>query len=1057
MLHEIDTITPGNIRRICIVREHLRKAGMLSVGDAERLFGFPQGWTEPCTQLRAPSEEPCRKTRPYACNESLHRYNQIEEGITKWRTAFGASIPATCTSHRGRYVENGSKENCRTGFSAEKILEEGLHSIHADERQRCTSTKIETCVGALDTQGDEQGCILGGIGLPSRSPKAAEIDVTIDPGTLRKQPTSETEYSGSERGDDDMQLNADEADDIARILMLASASAVPDARWIGQRLNNPCALKFECEQLGTPFSKEIPGGLDDPEGRVWPEAAWNIHPYGQYTQQDIETVWKGRRALRDWSDMPVRLPFVPLGDFLLHEGVAPSVNATASYIAALQIANTDIPHFVMRALDPDGDTATQEITHHAEDKPHCEDLIRLENLADLASAEPSLVTQGDHRDTVRASFVGKIEDGGSNHGGSGTGSVDILHSTVFLESKKYDEEEQGLGDSIRREFCELLLSGDEDENNRDDPLMAGRPVWAPWRLGKGVEQVLWPGISLHREEHKHIIPDAALKIKVKGATADSHKLVIFFGDRTFQWLPSSSLSTFRDLNFEDCMAQNVRRHTASFQRACQEARIWTRTWRKLKFRDEQRKQGRCKHENVTELSGPTVTAVARYHAGLNNRIKKFGYTRKGEWNTGLTPKPSMNLSEGKGIPIPHKERSGLFGVDSFGPFGYTGSLASAAEPEPCGVCKICQSRAQVLDGTTVKTTYRAAHRHLKCPQVSAVRVARTGHAGALLALRREGAVGQRIKIMMGENNQFCRGSVCMFHGDCFSHDVELDSGEYVTGIRLWNESVQVIDPETTSRPARHFTSVGKSFHHGKYVAKPAGFLKRNKEEACAKMQSAKRRAIHFHHEANALSTVQRCESCSRSHKSIAYCISRGHITGLAGNVADAYNSTVRGTDAKTEFVPRTAARRGGNGKFVVSESVGTALATAGVEIPERCALCIRRKKGLAHCLKKGHIAGAETAAGLILPATDPPKPPKSSSTFFARTSAAGSAPPIEQHAESVTLANTAGHDADLLAHGISTSVKVARIDSAKAQAAAAAAMADAFARAAANAPLPDAL
>ena len=183
----------------------------------------------------------------------------------------------------------------------------------------------------------------------------------------------------------------------------------------------------------------------------------------------------------------------------------------------------------------------------------------------------------------------------------------------------------------------------------------------------------------------------------------------------------------------------------------------------------------------------------------------------------------------------------------------------------------------------------------------------------------------------------------------------------------------------------------------------------------------------------------------------------GHITGLAGNVADAYNSTVRGTDAKTEFVPRTAARRGGNGKFVVSESVGTALATAGVEIPERCALCIRKKKGLAHCLKKGHIAGAETAAGLILPATDPPKPPKSSSTFFARTSAAGSAPPIEQHAESVTLANTAGQDADLLAHGISTSVKVARIDSAKAQAAAAAAMADAFARAAANAPLPDAL
>ena len=31
-------------------------------------------------------------------------------------------------------------------------------------------------------------------------------------------------------------------------------------------------------------------------------------------------------------------------------------------------------------------------------------------------------------------------------------------------------------------------------------------------------------------------------------------------------------------------------------------------------------------------------------------------------------------------------------------------------------------------------------------------------------------------------------------------------------------------------------------------------------------------------------------------------------------------------------MPRATVRRGGNGKFVVSESVGAALATAGVEI-----------------------------------------------------------------------------------------------------------------------------
>jgi hypothetical protein len=62
-----------------------------------------------------------------------------------------------------------------------------------------------------------------------------------------------------------------------------------------------------------------------------------------------------------------------------------------------------------------------------------------------------------------------------------------------------------------------------------------------------------------------------------------------------------------------------------------------------------------------------------------------------------------------------------------------------------------------------------------------------------------------------------------------------------------------------------------------------------------------------------------------------------------------------GTEIGPDGVPRVAARRGGNGKFVVSESVGAVLLGAGLDVPERCPLCIRRKKGLAHCLKKQHI------------------------------------------------------------------------------------------------------
>jgi hypothetical protein len=46
ILHEIDTLSARNARRMCVVREDLGTAEMLAVGDAERLMGFPAGWTE---------------------------------------------------------------------------------------------------------------------------------------------------------------------------------------------------------------------------------------------------------------------------------------------------------------------------------------------------------------------------------------------------------------------------------------------------------------------------------------------------------------------------------------------------------------------------------------------------------------------------------------------------------------------------------------------------------------------------------------------------------------------------------------------------------------------------------------------------------------------------------------------------------------------------------------------------------------------------------------------------------------------------------------------------
>jgi hypothetical protein len=62
-----------------------------------------------------------------------------------------------------------------------------------------------------------------------------------------------------------------------------------------------------------------------------------------------------------------------------------------------------------------------------------------------------------------------------------------------------------------------------------------------------------------------------------------------------------------------------------------------------------------------------------------------------------------------------------------------GSLASSAEPEPCTACRVCRSRMQrdqygpgYGPGRHGKAGDVVIHRHLKCPQVSAVRVVGPG-------------------------------------------------------------------------------------------------------------------------------------------------------------------------------------------------------------------------------------------------------------------------------------------------------------------------------------------
>ena len=690
------------------------------------------------------------------------------------------------------------------------------------------------------------------------------MGVDTPPGAARPVPTharersaQESEGEADESGEEDLHdlITPQEATDIVRALLVVSATAVPQSRWIGEQLADPYGAKFQRQTLGARFNKEVLGGLDDSEGRAWPEAGWNVHPRGG---RDGEEAWTGRHALRDCSDTPVHLSFTPLGAFLEGRGATPSADAAAAYVTALQIAHTDIAGFVMDALDPYGEASAGTTAHWGGDKPHATDLIPLEDLADLASAEPSIIPAS----AVKAEL----------------GAKEAAEEKAEPDAKPDAEDAEAT-------LEEPALSGAEDKDNRDDPLLAGEPVWAPWKLGKGVEQVLWPGIALHRDKHKDVIPAAALKIKSKGTTSDSHKLVVFFGDRTYQWIPATSLHDFRGdpVTFEERMSQCVKRHSSVFQRACEEARVWSRTWRRVKFQEEARRRKRREQRRIREAAAAVAANPHPEAAVITPEVKS-------EHKVHADIRAPFPVTSGATYAIsPESTGLRLFGVGTFGPGGYAGSLASSAEPEPCGACRVCRARTpQAIHAAAVaaakaggKTSPHAVGRHLKCPQVSAVRGARKGHTGALLALRRGGAVGERVRVLWDDDDRFYRGRVCRFDPDTYTHDVEYDDGHLVVGLRLWNESVQLVHPDADLHPRGRRFGVGATDQAPGIAAKPgagagSGTKRKSKDGAPSATAAAaaaagfsankKRKSADADAAEAALAGAQRCDACARSHK-----------------------------------------------------------------------------------------------------------------------------------------------------------------------------------------------
>ena len=101
-------------------------------------------------------------------------------------------------------------------------------------------------------------------------------------------------------------------------------------------------------------------------------------------------------------------------------------------------------------------------------------------------------------------------------------------------------------DGLRRSVGERLRVKPFDKVEKrmtpKEVQLAGQLVWIPTKAGK--VSCYWPGIALHLDTDRDLIPDIGMKELKSGQTAETHRFAIYFGEKTFEWVKVHTLLDF---------------------------------------------------------------------------------------------------------------------------------------------------------------------------------------------------------------------------------------------------------------------------------------------------------------------------------------------------------------------------------------------------------------------------------------------------------------------------------------------------------------------------------
>ena len=124
-------------------------------------------------------------------------------------------------------------------------------------------------------------------------------------------------------------------------------------------------------------------------------------------------------------------------------------------------------------------------------------------------------------------------------------------------------------------------------------------------------------------------------------------------------------------------------------------------------------------------------------------------------------------------------------------------------PNICGTCAVCikdtaqkRSGPQVVHNTRFKNGSDVSHlvNDLKkgCPQLDVIELARAGHVGATLAMRKHAAEGQRLMVHWPSDGKFYAGEITSFDALTYTFRIDYDDGDVEQESKLWQETVVLV-------------------------------------------------------------------------------------------------------------------------------------------------------------------------------------------------------------------------------------------------------------------------